>query len=235
MSDEFESRTPSKGLPWWAWGLLAVPVAIGGGYVLYKVGTTIASSFAAGPQAADHELTKWSDEYAKELSAITAQNRLPNASEEYALKAKIQRIDDAYNKLFTIYGVAEDVLIGVIATAALAYIVTRVARDYWNSHVGQVKTPAAAIELYRCCEAVDAYGLGSISYAVALNTQNETIFTSLYSPLYQADVYALQGQLSALTGLQLEYTELLITDLQVELETIIPDMLLATTALLVGL
>ena len=218
-----------KGIPVWGKIVLAGAGIVGGIFAIYELATML---FAPGTTAASKQLTTWSDDLAKELADIAAAGRTPTAAEELAIKTKQQEIDDAYTKLFTIYYVTADVLGAAIAAAMIGYIVTRMARDYWNTHVGSCKTPADYIMLYRSCEAIDLYSIGDVSLASAWNTQTNTIYNSSISPYLQTEVTALQTSLTTLIGTELEMTELLITNLEISIYTTIPNLLLETTEFL---
>lgn len=211
-----------KGLPTWAKLTLAGIGVVGGIFAIYELATTV---FAAGPAAASNQLTSWSDDYAKELAAIVDSGTLPTSAQEYALKAKQQQIDDAYNRLFTVYGIAEDVLLAAVGAALVGYIITATAKNYWNTHVSSANSPASYIMLFRNCQAIDAASEGEVSYAVALNTQTQTVFSQIISPYMQTEVSSLEASTATLVGTELELTETLITTLDVEIETTIPELL----------
>jgi len=217
------------GFPWWGKIALGATAVVVGGVVLYELGVTV---FGAGPKAAADQLEYWSKEYAKELHEITAQNRLPTAAEEYALKKKQDQIDTAYNKLFTVYGVARDVLIAALAVAAAVWLASALARGYWNTHVGKVNTPAATTQLLRSAQAIDLYATGHAGLAVALQDQTQAAFQSLYSPAFQAEIITLQTMIPTLTGTQLVLTQLLVQNLQLELATTIPTLFMAARQIL---
>lgn len=216
-------------IPGWTKAVLIGGGVAGGIYALYRLGTTV---FAAGPAAALDKLNYWTAEYAKELKAITDQNRLPSASEEYALNKKQGMIDQAYNELFTVYGVARDVLIAGIAAVAAIYLISRLARSYWNTHVTDTQTPASAVELLRSAYAVDLYATGHTGLGVALQDQTEAVFTSLATPTFEAEIFGLQTQIATLTGNQLLLTQLLVQNLQLELASTIPTILTAASQIL---
>jgi hypothetical protein len=218
-----------KGIPWWAKVALAGAAIVGGGVALYELAV---KTFAAGPQAAQQQLSYWSGEYSKELNNILVTNTLPTAAEEYVLQQKKTQMDDAYNELFTVWGIAKNVLIDAIAAAATVWLISTLARGYWNTHVGQVDTPAAAVQLLRSAEAIDLYATGHTSLALAFQDQTEAVFTSLYTPAFQTEISTLQAQSETLMGTQLELTEVLVENLQVELATTIPSLFAAAEALM---
>lgn len=222
-------RSGNGGFPWWGKVAIGVTAVVVGGVALYELGV---KTFAAGPAAATQQLDYWSAEYAKELHAIAAQNRLPTAAEEYALKKKQDQIDTAYNELFTVWGVARDVLIAAIAAGAAAWLFSTLARSYWNTHVGKVDTPAGATQLLRSAESIDLYATGHVSLAVALQDQTQAAFESLYSPAFQAEIITLQAEIPTLVGSQLALTQLLVENIQVELATTIPALFLAAQQIL---
>jgi hypothetical protein len=220
-----------KGVPWYVWAIIGAAGVGGGIYALYKLGTTV---FGAGPAAATNELKSWSDEYAKELNAILAQGRLPTQAEEFALKQKQQMIDDAYSKLFIVYGVAAEVIIAGLVTAGLVWLASSVARDYLKTHSVNVKTSASYIQLFRSCEAIDLSEGGNLSLAVALNTQTQTVFNSVYSPLFQTEINTYESSLPTLVGTELVATEELVINLETDMQVTIPNLLLDVTSFLAG-
>jgi NifB/MoaA-like Fe-S oxidoreductase len=223
------SNNKKGGIPWWAKVALAGTAIVAGGVALYELAV---KTFAAGPQAAQQQLSYWSGEYSKELNNILVTNTLPTAAEEYALQAKQTQMDTAYNELFSIWGMAENVLIDAIAAAATVWLISTLARGYWNTHVGQVKTPAGAIQLLRSAEAIDLYATGHTSLALAFQDQTEAVFTSLYTPTFETEITDLQAQTEVLTGTELELTEALVETLQVEVATTIPSLFAAAEALM---
>ena len=208
---------------------LAGTAIVAGGVALYELAV---KTFAAGPQAAQQQLSYWSGEYSKELNNILVTNTLPTAAEEYALQAKQTQMDTAYNELFTVWGIAKNVLIDAIAAAATVWLISTLARGYWNTHVGNVDTPAAAVQLLRSAEAIDLYATGHTSLALAFQDQTEAVFTSAYTPMYETEISNLQAQTEVLTGTELELTEALVESLQVEVATTIPSLFAAAELLM---
>lgn len=215
------------------WGKVAIGATaiVVGGVAIYELGVKV---FAAGPAAASQQLSYWSGEYAKELNAILAQNTLPTAVQENVLAKKKVLMDEAYNELFSVWGVAETVLIAAIAAAATVWLVSSLARSYWNIHITQVHTPAGVTQLIRSSLAIDVYAVGNTSLALALQDQTQTVFSTLYSPAFQAEIETLQTQTETLQGTQLLLTETLIENLEEEVSSIIPAIFDAAQAILLA-
>jgi hypothetical protein len=229
MSEEKkpEERKPPA-VPDWLIKLILGGSAIGvGGYIIYYF---VSGGEAA--RAARQELEYWTAEYARELKEITDKAQIPTPAEETALKLKAERMEATYNQLFKIYNVARDVLLAAIGTAATVWLISKLAKDYWKTHVTEVKTPQSAIQLLREAHAIDLHAMGQTTLAVAMHTQTQYAFTTLYTPLIQAEIATLTAQLPTLTGTQLLWTQYLIQSLQIEMSTIIPAMMSAAGAIL---
>lgn len=212
------SRQRSTGIPWWAKAAIAVGTVVAGAVVVYEI--------FAGPQAAaTAALNSWTKDYMNELTAITKQGNLPTQSQEYVLAQKQKQIDDAYNRLFTVYGVAQNVLIGAVVTGGLVWLASSVAKTYLRSRGSTAKTPDEAIQYVRAAHAIDLYEIGHTTLAIDLQTQTNALFSSLYSPLIQAEIGTLQASTATLIGTQLALTQLLVTNLDVALATEIPTLL----------
>jgi hypothetical protein len=221
-----EKKPPT--VPDWLIKLVLGGTAIGvGGYILYYF-----VSGGAAAASARKELEHWSSEYTRELKQITDQGRTPTSAEEEALKLKAQQMESAYDKLFQIYNVARDVLLAAIGITAGAWLVHKLARDYWDTHVKNVRTPQAALQLLREAHAIDLHAAGRTTLAVALHTQTETIFAKLYTPMIQAEITTLTAKLPTLVGAQLIWTQFLIQSLQIEMTTIIPSLIAAAGSIL---
>jgi hypothetical protein len=119
-----------------------------------------------------------------------------------------------------------------IWVVAGAWLVHKIARDYWDTHVKDVRTPQAALQLLREAHAIDLHAAGRTTLAVALHTQTELMFATLYTPMMQAEVAALTAQLPTLVGAQLIWAQFLIQSLQVEMATTIPELIAAAGAIL---
>jgi hypothetical protein len=223
-----EEKEKKPAVPDWAVKLILGASAIGvGGYILYYY-----VSGGAAAAAAKAELEYWTREYADELKKITGENRVPTTSEEYALKAKAERMQEAYNRLYSIYTVGRDILLAAIGVVAGAWLVHKIARDYWDTHVKDVRTPQAALQLLREAHAIDLHAAGQTTLAVALHTQTETMFQTLYVPMMQAEIATLQAQIPALVGTQLLWAQFLIQSLQIEMTTTIPTIMAAAASIL---
>jgi hypothetical protein len=215
-------------VPDWAVKLIlgGSAIAVGGYVVYYWV------SGGALADAAKKELTYWTDEYARELKKITDEGRIPTQAEEYALKAKAERMQTAYDKLATIYDKAPAILLSAVGIAAGVWLVHRLARDYWDTHVKDVRTPQAALQLLREAHAIDLHAVGQTTLAVALHTQTETMFQTLYAPMMQTEIASLTAQLPTLVGSQLIWAQFLIQSLQIELAATIPSIMAAAASIL---
>ena len=221
-----EEKKPA--VPDWAVKLILGGSAIAvGGYVVYYY-----VSGGALADAAKKELTYWTDEYARELKKITDEGRIPTEAEEYALKAKAERMQAAYDKLASIYDKAPYILLAAVGIAAGVWLVHRLARDYWETHVKNVRTPQAALQLLREAHAIDLHVVGQTTLAVALHTQTQTMFQFLYAPMMQAEMATLTAQLPTLVGTQLIWAQFLIQSLQIEMTATIPAIMAAATSIL---
>jgi hypothetical protein len=221
-----EEKKPA--VPDWAVKLILGGSAIAvGGYVVYYY-----VSGGALADAAKKELTYWTDEYARELKKITDEGRIPTEAEEYALKAKAERMQAAYDKLASIYDKAPYILLAAVGIAAGVWLVHRLARDYWETHVKNVRTPQAALQLLREAHAIDLHVVGQTTLAVALHTQTETMFQTLYAPMMQAEIATLTAQLPTLVGTQLIWAQFLIQSLQIEMTATIPAIMAAAASIL---
>lgn len=215
-------------VPDWAVKLILGGSAIGvGGYIAYYF-----VSGGAAADAAKKEITEWTEEYAQELKKIADEGRIPTQAEEYALKAKAERIDAAYAKLHVVYDKAVAFLLAAVGIGAVAWLVSRLAKDYWNTHVKEVQTPYAALHLLRESIAIDLHAAGQTSLAVALHTQTETMFTTLYMPMMQTEAAYLTSMLPTLTGTQLLFARFLIQSLQLEMAVTIPSIMAAAASIL---
>lgn len=215
-------------VPDWAVKLVLGGAAIGvAGYVAYYF-----LSGGAAAEAAKKEITDWTNEYARELKKITDERRVPTQAEEYALKAKAERIEAAYGKLHVIYDKAVAFLIAAVGAAATVWLISRLAKDYWQTHVKEVKTPYAAVHLLREAIAIDLHAAGQTTLAVALHTQTQTMFQTLYTPMMQSEVAYLTSVLPTLTGTRLLMAQFLIQSLQLEMAVIIPSIMAAASAIL---
>jgi len=221
-----EEKKPA--VPDWAVKLILGGSAIAvGGYVVYYF-----VSGGALAEAAKKELSQWTDEYARELKKITDEGRIPTEAEEYALKAKAERMQAAYDKLASIYDKAPYILLAAVGIAAGVWLVHKLARDYWETHVKNVKTPQAAVQLLREAHAIDLHAVGQTTLAVALHTQTQTMFQFLYAPMMQAEMATLTAQLPTLVGTQLIWAQFLIQSLQIEMTATIPAIMAAATSIL---
>jgi hypothetical protein len=219
-------------VPNWLIKLILGGAAIGvGGYILYYW-----ISGGAAVAAARAELEKWSREYADELARIAKQGRVPTSAEEYALKRKKEAMDKAYDDLAKAsrYSIdmVRDILIAAIGAIAAAILISRLARDYWDTHVKNVRTPAAAVQLLRESIAIDLHAAGLTSLAVALHTQTQTVFNTIYAPMMQAEIATLQTAIPTLTGAELMWAQFLLTSLQTELATTIPLIFTSAASIL---
>ena len=221
-----EEKKPA--VPDWAVKLILGGSAIAvGGYVVYYF-----VSGGALAEAAKKELSQWTDEYARELKKITDEGRIPTEAEEYALKAKAERMQAAYDKLASIYDKAPYILLAAVGIAAGVWLVHKLARDYWETHVKNVRTPQAALQLLREAHAIDLHAAGQTTLAVALHTQTETMFQTLYAPMMQAEIATLTAQLPTLVGTQLIWAQFLIQSLQIEMTATIPAIMAAAASIL---
>jgi len=221
-----EEKKPA--VPDWAVKLILGGSAIAvGGYVVYYY-----VSGGAAADAAKNELTYWTDEYARELKKITDEGRIPTEAEEYALKAKAERMQAAYDKLASIYDKAPYILLAAFGIAAGVWLVHRLARDYWDTHVKNVRTPYAGYICLRDSIAIDLHAAGQTTLAVALHTQTETMFAQLYMPMMQVEIATLQAQIPTLVGTQLIWAQFLIQSLQIEMTSTIPAIMAAAASIL---
>lgn len=223
-----EAREEKPRVPDWLIKLILGGSAIAvGGYIVYYV-----LSGGAAAESAKKELAKWTDEYARELKKIMDERRLPTESEEYALKAKAERIDAAYRRFYVIYDKAVAVLIGIFSVYFAYKLVSKLARDYWETHAKNVRTPAAAVQLLREAIAIDLHAMGQTTLAVALHTQTETMFHTIYAPMIQAEIATLNTQIPYLTGTQLLWAQFMVQSLQLEMTTLIPSIMTAAASIL---
>jgi hypothetical protein len=215
-------------VPDWAVKLILGGSAIGvGGYIVYYW-----VSGGALADAAKKELTYWADEYAREFKKITDEGRIPTETEEWALQKKAERMDDAYAKLASIYDKAPYIVLAAFGIVAGAWLIHKLARDYWDTHVKDVRTPYAGYICLREAIAIDLHAAGNTTLAVALHTQTQTVFQTLYVPMMQAEVAALQAQIPTLVGSQLIWAQFLIQSLQIELAATIPAIMAAAASIL---
>jgi hypothetical protein len=215
-------------VPDWAVKLILGGSAIGvGGYIVYYW-----VSGGALADAAKKELTYWTDEYARELKKITDEGRIPTQAEEYALQKKAERMDEAYSKLASIYDKAPYILLAALGIGAGAWLIHKLARDYWDTHVKDVKTPYAGYICLRDAIAIDLHAAGNTTLAVALHTQTETMFAQIYMPMMQAQVAMLQAQIPTLVGAELIWAQFLIQSLQIEMTATIPAIMAAAASIL---
>jgi hypothetical protein len=219
-------------VPDWLIKLILGGSAIGvGGYLLYYW-----LSGGAAVDAARRELEKWSKEYGDELAKTASENRLPTSAEEYALKRKKEAMDDAYRRLAEASRYAYDtvlrIFIAAISAGAAVVLISRLAKSYWETHVKDVKTPSAAVQLMREAIAIDLHAAGMTTLAVALHTQTQTVFQTIYAPMMQAEIATLQAALPTLTGAELMWAQLMITSLQMELTTTIPLIFTSAASIL---
>jgi hypothetical protein len=206
-----EEKKPA--VPDWAVKLILGGSAIAvGGYVVYYF-----VSGGALAEAAKKEIAEWTDEYQRELKKITDEKRIPTEAEEYALKAKAERIDSAYRQFYVIYDKAIATALGIFGIYVAGRLISKLARDYWETHAKNVKTPASAVQLMRESIAIDLHAVGQTTLAVALHTQTQTMFQTLYAPMMQAEVATLQAQIPTLVGTQLIWAQFLIQSLQLEM------------------
>lgn len=221
-----EEKKPA--VPDWAVKLILGGSAIAvGGYIVYYF-----VSGGALAAAAQKEIAQWTEEYQRELKKITDEGRIPTSAEEYALKAKAERIEAAYHQFYVIYDRAIAILLGIFGIYVAGKLISRLARDYWETHARDVRTPAAAIQLLRESIAIDLHAFGHTSLAVALHTQTQTMFQTLYVPMMQSEIATLTSQLPTLVGAQLIWAQFLIQSLQIEMTSIIPGLMAAARAIL---
>jgi hypothetical protein len=215
-------------VPDWAVKLIlgGSAIAVGGYIVYYWV------SGGAVAAAAKKEIEYWADEYAREFKKIAAEGRIPTEAEEWALKTKKERLDGAYSILFNIQNIARDLMLSAFGIVAGAWLIHKLARDYWDTHAKEVQTPASAVQLLREAIAIDLHAAGQTTLAVALHTQTQTVFQTLYAPMMQAEVAALQAQIPTLVGSQLIWAQFLIQSLQIELAATIPAIMAAAASIL---
>jgi hypothetical protein len=219
-------------VPDWLIKLILGGTAIGvGGYLLYYW-----LSGAAATEEAKKQLEKWSKEYADELKKIASENRLPTSAEEYALKRKKEAMDEAYKKLAEASNYAYEtvlrIFIAAISAGAAVVLISRLAKSYWETHVKEVKTPSAAVQLLRESIAIDLHAAGLTTLAVALHTQTQTVFQTIYAPMMQAEIATLQAAIPTLTGLELMWAQFMLTSLQTELATTIPLIFTSAASIL---
>jgi predicted PurR-regulated permease PerM len=215
-----EKKKPT--VPDWLIKLILGGTAIGvGGYLLYYW-----LSGAAATEEAKKQLEKWSKDYGDELAKITSENRLPTSAEEYALKKKKEQIQYWHNKLAEAARYSIDVVwkiaIAAISAGFTVLLISKLAKGYWETHIKEVKTPAAAVQLMRESIAIDLHAAGMTTLAVALHTQTQTVFQTIYAPMMQAEIATLQATIPTLTGLELMWAQFMLTSLQTELATTIP-------------
>jgi|GEM_PF-4456345 hypothetical protein len=223
-----EEKEKKPAVPDWAVKLILGASAIGvGGYIVYYF-----VSGGALADAAKKEISEWTDEYQREFKKIVDEGRVPTEAEEYALKAKAERIDSAYRQFYVIYDRAIAILLGIFGIYVAGKLISKLARDYWETHAKDVKTPAAAVQLMRESIAIDLHAAGQTTLAVALHTQTQTMFQTLYVPMMQAEVAALQAQIPTLVGAQLIWAQFLIQSLQTEMATTIPTIMAAAASIL---
>lgn len=211
----------------------AVKLILGGSAI--AVGGYVAYYFVSGGAVADaakREIAEWTDEYAKELKKIADEGRIPTEAEENILKKKAERIDAAYRELHVVYDIAVPIVIGIFGMYFGYKLVSKLARDYWKTHIKEVKTPAAAVQLFRESLAIDLHAAGQTTLAVALHTQTQTMFQTLYVPMIQSEIATLNAQIPYLTGTQLIWTQFIIQNLQIEMSTVIPSLMAAAGAIL---
>ena len=221
-----EEKKPA--VPDWAVKLILGGTAIGvGGYIIYYY-----VSGGAAAAAAKKELEYWTEEYAKELKKATDEARILTTAEEQALKLKAERMEAAYDKLFTIYKTARDVLLVAIGAVAGVWLISALAKDYWKTHVAEVRTPYAAFELLREAHAIDLHAYGQTTLAVALHTETQETFATLYTPMMQAEMSMLTAQIPTLTGAQLIWTQYLVQSLSIEMTATIPALIAAAGTIL---
>jgi hypothetical protein len=223
-----EEKKKKPAVPDWAVKLILGGSAIAvGGYIVYYF-----VSGGALAEAAKKELTYWTDEYARELKKITDEGRVPTQAEEYALKAKAEKMQEAYDKLASIYDKAPAILLTAVGIAAGVWLVHKLARDYWDTHVKDVRTPYASYICLRDAIAIDLHAAGHTTLAVALHTQTRTMFQTLYAPMMQAEMATLTAQLPTLVGTQLIWAQFLIQSLQIEMTATIPAVMAAAASIL---
>jgi hypothetical protein len=116
--------------------------------------------------------------------------------------------------------------------AAGAWLIHKLARDYWDTHVKDVRTPYAGYICLRDAIAIDLHAAGKTTLAVALHTQTEIMFAQLYMPMMQAEVATLTAQLPTLVGTQLIWAQFLIQSLQIEMTSTIPAIMAAAASIL---
>jgi hypothetical protein len=223
-----EEKKKKPAVPDWAVKLILGGSAIGvGGYIAYYF-----VSGGALADAAKKEIAEWTSEYQRELKKIMDEGRVPTEAEEYALKAKAERIDVAYRQFYVIYDKAIAILLGIFGIYVAGKLISKLARDYWETHAKDVKTPAAAVQLMRESIAIDLHAAGQTTLAVALHTQTQTMFQTLYVPMMQTEIATLQAQIPTLVGAQLIWAQFLIQSLQIEMTTTIPAIMAAAASIL---
>jgi hypothetical protein len=223
-----EEKKKKPAVPDWAVKLILGGSAIGvGGYIVYYF-----VSGGALAAAAQKEIAEWTTEYQRELKKIMDEGRVPTEAEEYALKAKAERIDAAYRQFYVIYDKAIAILLGIFGIYVAGKLISKLARDYWETHAKDVKTPASAVQLMRESIAIDLHATGQTTLAIALHTQTQTMFQTLYAPMMQAEIATLTTQLPTLVGTQLIWAQFLIQSLQIEMTATIPAIMAAAASIL---